>query len=69
MEAQLVGCDGQVHQLRGRPAMIATWIAKEAERITRPKKISVMFDCDGSSLMTTVKVRERVDPSLFAIRG
>jgi len=46
----------------GRVAMIMRWLVANAERVTRPQKIQLTFDCAGSSVSAEVKERERVEP-------
>jgi hypothetical protein len=38
------------------------WLVANAERVTRPQKIQLTFDCAGSSVSAEVKERERVEP-------
>ena len=47
----------------GRVERLVRWLEANAERISRPEKVQVTFDCAGSTVHATVKVSESVDPA------
>lgn len=51
-------------ELNGRVAVMVRWLAANAQRITRPDKVQVVFDCAGTTVSAAVTERERVPAHL-----
>ena len=51
------------YELRGRVEALVRWVVQNEERITRPTKVQVTFDCAGKTVSAEVRERERVTPA------
>jgi len=49
----------------GRVAKIVRWLIDNQERVSRPERVQLTFDCAGRSVEAELKEREKVgDPSI-----
>ena len=47
---------------QGRTASIIHWLVTNVERVERPEKVQLTFDCAGRAVIAELKEREKVEP-------
>ena len=49
------------YEVNGRVETMVRWLVKNGDRISRPSKVQVTFDCSDRQVSAEIKRRERIE--------